>query len=123
GEPDDGSWFADWPEWIVQQRAAGRDVGRVRVLTDPLTDYLRFELSITPVAVQAGENIRLLRPGRFAELGVPREDFWLFDDTTVALLHFGDDGVAGAEIITEVPRVASFRERQRLTWDAADPYR
>jgi hypothetical protein len=123
GEPDDGAWFADWPVWIRAQRAAGRTVSRVRVMTEPLTDYLRFQFTITPPAVEAGEDIRLLPAAAFAALDLPREDFWLFDDTVVALLHFGDDGVAGVEIITDDPTVATFRERRRRTWDAAFPYR
>jgi hypothetical protein len=123
GEPDDGAWFADWLLWIRQQRAVGRSVGRVRVLTEPLTDYLRFELAITPPAVEAGEDIHLLPAAAFRALDLPREDFWIFDDQTVALLHFGDTGVLGAEIITDDTRVASFRERRRRTWDAAFPYR
>lgn len=123
GEPDDLSWFADWADWIAAQRSAGRTIGRVRVLTEPLTDYLRFELSITPAAVEAGEEIRLLPAARFAELDVPRTDFWIFDDRTVAELRFGAAGVLGAEIVTDATRVESFRDRQRRTWDAASPYR
>jgi hypothetical protein len=122
GEPDDLAWFADWPIWIREQREAGRTIGRVRMLTDPLTDYLRFELSITPPAVEAGEDIRFIDQQKFDSLAIPREDFWIFDDTTVALLHFGDGGVTGAEIITNPDRVASFRDRLRCTWDAAVPY-
>ncbi|HEX3779920.1 MAG TPA: hypothetical protein VHX38_09640 [Pseudonocardiaceae bacterium] len=123
GEPNDMAWFADWPVWIRNQRESGRTVGRVRMLTDPLTDYLRFELSITPPAVDAGEDIRLVDQHVFESLEIPREDFWIFDDSTVALLHFGGSGVSGAEIIIDPGRVASFRDRQRCAWDAAVPYR
>jgi hypothetical protein len=123
GEPQDLAWFEDWPIWIREQRQAGRAVGRARMLTEPLTDYLRFELSITPPAVAAGEDIRLIDQLVFDELDIPREDFWIFDDLTVALLRFGDNGMAGAEIITDRDRVASFRDRQRRAWDAAVPYR
>lgn len=121
-EPQDLTWFEDWPIWIRGQRAAGRTIGRVRMLTDPLTDYLRFELSITPPAIAAGEDIRLVEQAIFDSLGVPNEDFWIFDDSIVALLRFGDGGMTGAEIITDPGRVASFRDRQRRAWDAAVPY-
>ncbi len=122
GEPQDLTWFEEWPIWISRQRAAGRTIGRVRMLTEPLTDYLRFELSITPPAVEAGEDIRLVDQHVFESLAIPREDFWIFDDTTVALLNFGDTGMAGAEIVTDPGRVASFRDRQRRAWDAAVPF-
>lgn len=123
GEPQDLAWFEDWPIWIRDQCEAGRSIGRVRMLTEPLTDYLRFELSITPPAVEAGEDIRLVDQRVFEKLDIPREDFWIFDDATVALLHFGDSGMTGAEIITDPGRVASFRDRRRRAWDAAVPYR
>lgn len=123
GQPDDGAWFADWPVWIAQQRAAGRVVARARVMAQPLTDYQRFQLTITPPAVDAGEDIRWLSAASFAELDIPSEDFWIFDDHVVALLHFGDAGVLGAEIITDDAHVESFRDRRRRTWDAATPYR
>ena len=122
-EPDDGSWFADWLEWVRALRTTDRTIGRVRVLTEPLTDYLRFELSITPAAVEAGEDIRALPDARFRTLGIPREDFWIFDDSLVALMHFGVDGVSGAEIITDPGQVESFRDRQQRTWEAAVPCR
>lgn len=123
GEPDDGAWFADWPAWIRKQRTSGRTVGRVRMLTEPLTDYLRFELSITPAAVEAGEDIRVLSEVHFRALDVPTTDFWIFDGRTVAELAFGTTGVLGAEIISDPARVAAYRDRQRRTWDAAVPYR
>ncbi|SFP07660.1 hypothetical protein SAMN05421810_101885 [Amycolatopsis arida] len=123
GEPDDLAWYADWPEWVRGARASGRTIGRVRVLTEPLTDYLRFELGrLTPPAVDAGEDIRLLAPDEFDALGLPREDFWIFDDAQVAVLHFGDHGVSGVELITEPGRVAEFLERKRRASAGAVPY-
>ncbi|HKS44879.1 MAG TPA: hypothetical protein VJT49_07125 [Amycolatopsis sp.] len=124
GEPDDLAWYADWPEWVRGVRASGRTIGRVRVLTDPLTDYLRFELErLTPPALAGGEDIRILSAIEFAALDVPQEDFWIFDEKIVGILHFGDTGVTGVEMVTGPDRVAEFIERKRRTIGASWTYR
>ena len=43
GEPDDLSWYADWTDWVRDVRTSGRTIGRARALTNPLSDYLRFD--------------------------------------------------------------------------------
>lgn len=119
GEPDDLAWYMDWPEWVREVRASGRTIGRVRVLTDPLTDYLRWEIGVlTPPAVEAGEDIRVLPAAVWPGLQLPSTDFWLFDDSTAAVLHFGDQGVSGVELITGA-EIESYRERQRRATAAA----
>jgi hypothetical protein len=123
GEPDDLAWYADWPEWVGGVRTSGRAIGRVRVLSEPLTDYLRFELNrLTPPALDGGEDIRVLSAERFAALDVPGEDFWIFDDATVGVLHFGDTGVTGVEMVTEPDKVAEFVQRKRRTIAASATY-
>lgn len=106
----DLAWFAGWLARVRAWRAAGKRMGRVRMLTDPLTEYLRFELAITPPALDAGEDIRFLPAVRAADLGMPAEDFWLFDSTLVVVMAFGDHGVSGARVITETGMVARYRE-------------
>lgn len=124
GEPDDLAWYVDWPDWVRGVVASGRTIGRARVLTEPLTDYLRFELGrLTSPAIAGGEDIRILTPEAFEELAMPRIDFWIFDDNTVGVLHFGDTGVSGVEVITEPDRVGEFLERKRRAIDASIPYR
>ncbi|ONI73065.1 hypothetical protein ALI144C_44755 [Actinosynnema sp. ALI-1.44] len=117
----DQSWFR-WPgrvrEWVTQ----GRQLGRVRMLTDPLTDYLRFELSITPPALDAGEDIRFMPAARAAELQAPTQDYWMFDDAEVALLEFGDQGVHGAELITDPTIVRKYVNWRDLAMREAVPF-
>lgn len=120
GQCDDLSWFADWLDWVRDVRSSGRIVGRVRVLTDPLTDYLTFQLgSITRPALAAGEDIRVLPADRFDDLDLPREDFWIFDDAVVGVLHFGAEGVDGVEVITSPPAVTRFIQRRRAAQAAS----
>lgn len=124
GESDDLSWFADWPEWVAGKVAAGRRIGRVRVLTEPITGYLRFELErLTPPALEAGEDIRVLPAASFDGLGVPSEDFWLFDDEAAGVLRFGDTGVNGVDEVSEPDRVAEFVDRRERVMAASVSYR
>lgn len=124
GEPDDLAWMADWFAWIREITGTGKRFGRVRVLADPITDYQRFELGrLTPPAVAAGEDIRVLTATRARELTLPDHDFWLFDDTRVAILHFGPDGVIGADLLDDPTAVQPFRDTRDRAWDASIPYR
>lgn len=123
GEPDDLAWMADWWAWIRDITRSGKRFGRVRVLYDPPSDYQRFELgALTSPAVQAGEDIRILPVARARELNLPDQDFWLFDDSRVAVLHFGADGVAGAELIEDATAVRPFRHARDRAWDASVTY-
>src|SRR5262249_46981273 len=80
----------------------GRRYQRVRIVPEPLTDYLRYALRGTRQTVEAGEDIRYLPQARANELDLPDHDYWLFDDTRLALLHFtADDRPLGATLSTE----------------------
>jgi hypothetical protein len=123
GEPDDLAWMADWWAWIREITQAGKQFGRVRVVYDPPSDYQRYELGVlTPPAVAAGEDIRVLPVVRARELQLPDRDFWLFDHARVAVLHFGPDGVAGAELIEDAVAVRPFRDARDRAWDASVRY-
>jgi hypothetical protein len=118
----DLAWFQGWLARVRAWKQAGQEIARVRMLTDPLTDYLRFELSITPPAVAAGEDIRFMSAALAADLGAPTEDFWLLDDQKVLALRFGEHGVSGAELITDPGKVGEYRAWQDTASAAAMPY-
>lgn len=99
-------------EWQARARAvvaSGRQIGRVRMVGHPVTDYTRFEWAAYPYNIAAGENIRVYDrawPGgaepRF------KQDFWLFDDRVVAVMNYAGDGRFLGITITEdvVPYLA-----------------
>jgi len=88
--PDDAGW---WAELLRSARVRGAIVQRVHVVTEPLTDYLRFELEVYAHSVAAGEDIRILpvAPGE-QDLDLPGHDYWLFDSRTLAVLGYDTDG-------------------------------
>jgi hypothetical protein len=102
--PQEEEWFAEWrrtgklPEltpdndpWLKMVKGhcgAGKKMQRVRVVSSPLTDYERFELSLFPPSVAAGEEIRVIQ----RSLVVQTQDFWLFDESTAVMLRYDDTG-------------------------------
>ncbi|MDT9690224.1 hypothetical protein Q5762_18130, partial [Streptomyces sp. P9(2023)] len=116
--PYTGSSYA---ERVSRQRAEGKRNGRVHIVTQPLSDYLRFEFRYYGVHVLAGDEIRILdvtdRPNPLE--GV--QDFWMFDLAEVVLMNYEADG---AQISREVFEgdVSPFVEYQRIAVAESVPF-
>jgi hypothetical protein len=54
--PDSDQWLTR----VRHFRRSGRWIGRVHVLTRPLTDYLRYEFAVYDFIAAAGEDVRNL---------------------------------------------------------------
>ncbi|GAA0516340.1 hypothetical protein GCM10011581_46230 [Saccharopolyspora subtropica] len=123
GEPPDDSWLAPWTDNVRAATSEGRKFQRVRVLTEPLTDYLRFEMDLALRAnLPAGEEIRSLSMSKAESLGLPiGTDFWMFDDDRVGVMHFGERGMLGLEMITDVTEIERYRQWRDRAWSAAAP--
>jgi hypothetical protein len=123
GEPADDAWFMDWYDTVREWTRQGKRVMRVRVVSEPLSDYARWELDLARLNTEAGEDIRYLPRTRAVELQLPDEDYWLFDSREAAVLGFGDDDVRlEIELVTEPAEVARRRKWQELAWRHAVPY-
>ena len=98
GEPD-YAWNDDWVALMRERFADGQRMERVRIVSEPHSDYARFTLDLARINVPAGEDIRYLPRERAGRLDLPDYDFWLIDSSRLAILHFGDDDVLlGAEV-------------------------
>ena len=96
------SYMADWIEELSPRIATGQRMERVRVVSEPHSDYTRFGLALAAHNTAAGEDIRYLPRHQAAELDLPGHDFWLIDSTTLLLLRFGEDDVLlGADVVTD----------------------
>jgi hypothetical protein len=85
GEPVDLPDDHPWLERVRHHCRSGKLMRRVRVVSHPLTDYLRMEMSWYRKSVAAGEDIRITETQLTG-------DFWLFDDQTVVVLHYDSEG-------------------------------
>jgi hypothetical protein len=73
--------------------ASGRRLVRVRFVELPLTLYSRYEFETGyPQSSEAGEEIYLIDRAEHPEFDHVREDFVVFDDTSVMYYRYADDG-------------------------------
>ncbi|MCP2255498.1 hypothetical protein LY13_004274 [Prauserella aidingensis] len=123
GRPDN-SFMHGWVKTIRSITEAGKRFERVRMVTEPPTDYLQWMFSFTHINIEAGEDIRWLAESRAhaLELPMPEHDFYIIDDERVAILHFGENGVAGAEVLDDPETLAKHRQWRDLVWPMAVPH-
>jgi hypothetical protein len=95
GEPDDYAWHQDWLTFLRQATMAGVAVQRVRLASVPHTGYIRWGLDVSPLNIEAGEDIRYLPRHLAEDIKLPDEDYWLLDDDTLILSVFSPDGRTG----------------------------
>lgn len=85
---------------LAQEVLDGRTTTLVNVVIEPPNDYTRMSLAIFPEYVQAGQDTRMLpvAEGEWPE-GLPRYDYWMFDERDVWRLHYDDQQWEGAELL------------------------
>lgn len=127
GEPLDpeaeAEWWRPWFELMKRNNEAGRALRRLRIVSEPVTDYIRFEWLDAAQLVRAGENVRWLPRRNASKLVLPGNDFWMFDRETVAFTHFSGDGhVLGHEVTTDPEIVAACAGAFENAWKIAIPH-
>lgn len=123
GHRDDFEWLRPWLDTVRNATNAGKRIARARMLTEPLTDYLRWQLDVTPANLSAGEDIQVLSEPKARELALPRHDFWVFDNRRVVVLHFNEQGLAGTETLTDPEVVERHRRWLDTAFAHAQPFR
>ncbi|WP_181788669.1 DUF6879 family protein [Streptomyces phytophilus] len=91
-ETSDDTAAGPWLAMMEEVTSRGVVVRRARIVSEPVSDYIRFEHALTAGNVAAGEDVRWLPRRRASDLALPGNDFWLFDDQSVVFLHFDGDG-------------------------------
>lgn len=85
------SSYEPWMRDIREQTASGKRVERVRVVSEPWSDYTRFGLWAARFTVDAGEDIRYLNRELANPLRLPDYDYWLFDSRLPVVIRFDDE--------------------------------
>ena len=124
GEKPPPGYHYGWLDTMAAARAAGKTVRRVRVVWQPLTDYIRYEFEWGfAYNVEAGEDIRVLDLTGQPDPGLPDHDFWLFDEQTVVKMLYRPDGTQiGRELIPS-PDLEAYLGYRDLAWRDAIPFR
>ncbi|RZB18259.1 hypothetical protein StrepF001_14160 [Streptomyces sp. F001] len=89
---DRASWWRPFHQDIADAVARGVTVRRARVVSEPVTDYIRWEHYQTRANVEAGEQVRWLSRRQAWDLLLPGSDFWVFDGALMRVHHFSGDG-------------------------------
>lgn len=122
GEPD-YAWNEEWAAMMRRRTALGQRMMRVRIVSEPRSDYTRFGLDLARVNVAAGEDIRYLPREQAKDLDLPGHDFWLVDSSRVGILRFGyDDVLLGAEVFTDPAVVVKHCYWCDVAWHYAVPF-
>lgn len=122
GQEPDTAWFGPWLDLMREQTGQGKRVERVRVIDDPPSDYLRFELWGTPYNNAAGEDIRYLDRDVANRLALPGYDFWLFDSSLLARLQFDGDRFLGVTLDEDPAAAVAHGYHRDAAWHHAETY-
>lgn len=113
--------------WMKRVRgfvSSGRSIGRVHVVTQPLSEYLRFEFDwYYRHSVRAGEDIRILDLTGKPDPGLPDHDFYLFDDEQVVRMLYRPDGTQIGRELVENPPIEEYLRYRDIALEGAVPFR
>ena len=88
--PDD--FNKDWIKILSAATSAGKKFERVRLVREPIHDYLKFEVAWGYAKnIEAGEGVSVIHYGQmpYFKTVVPIfNDFWLFDDSHCYLMEY-----------------------------------
>lgn len=121
GRPDT-SFMDDWVYLVRSWRADGKKFERVRMVTDPPTEYLTWLVSFTHLNVEAGEDIRWMSEADARMLGAPTHDFYILDDDQLVILEFGETGVVGADVTDDATQLEGALRWRKLAWENSTPH-
>ncbi|MDH6117241.1 DUF6879 family protein [Kitasatospora sp. GAS204B] len=112
-----------WMALMTETTSRGVRIRRARIVSEPISDYVRYEYDLTPGNVASGELVRWLPRRQSTDLALPGNDFWLFDDETLLLNHFdGDGSFLDHELITD-PAVSKLCSTAfESVWNRAIPH-
>lgn len=85
-----------WDEWFKRVTAAvarGVEVRRARIISEPVSEYVRYEYDVTEgLNLASGEQVRWLPRREASDLAVPGNDFWVFDGAAAVFNLFDGNG-------------------------------
>ncbi|RAY12190.1 hypothetical protein DPM19_26060 [Actinomadura craniellae] len=120
---DRAAWWRPWLDLIAATVARGVDVRRARIVSEPLSEYIRYSRSHAFTNVAAGEALRWLPRRRTSDLALPGNDFWLIDDRLVLFNHFDGDGRPTSAETTEDPATVELCATAfRSVWQRGIPH-
>ncbi|MFF5471909.1 DUF6879 family protein [Streptomyces achromogenes] len=120
---DRASWWHPFYQSIADTAARGVVVRRARVVSEPVSEYIRWEHYVTHANVTAGEEVRWLPRRQATSIPLAGNDFWLFDGALLRVHHFSGDGVVVEDEITADPETVKLCSTAfQAVWERATPH-
>ena len=100
GDGIDDESMREWWSFIKEKISAGVTMQRVRLVTEPLTEYTKNELLIHKKSKEYGDDIRIIKEETFKSLNIKMEDFWLIDENIVLKMNYSElGGYSGFDVL------------------------
>lgn len=126
GEADtdpDSPYWRPWSELIRSAVGRGVRVRRARIVSEPVSDYIRYEHATSVVNLAIGEEVRWLPRRQASDIALPGNDFWLIDGRLIRWNHFTGDGASAPGEISEDPSAAQLcADAFAAVWARAIPH-
>ncbi|MFQ6144982.1 DUF6879 family protein [Streptomyces seoulensis] len=120
---DRSSWWNGFHDSVADAVSRGVTIRRARIVSEPVSEYIRYEHSCTPQNLAAGEKVRWLPRRLASDLLIPGNDFWLFDNDLIRYGLFSGDGAFVAHTLCDDPPVIkSVSEAFEGIWSRAIPH-
>jgi len=117
------SWWRPWLEIVQAARRRGVAVRRARIVSEPISEYIRFEYDVTFMNIFAGEDIRWLPRRCATNIALPGNDFWVFDDDVLIVNHFAGNGdKVSAELVDDATTTKFCATAFEAVWEKATPH-
>jgi hypothetical protein len=121
-KPPEGHHYS-WLDRVARFRRTGRIIQRVHVVRQPLTDYLRYEFEWAyAFNVKAGEEIKILDVTERDNLGLPDEDFWMFDEHRVVRMLYRPDGSQIGRELLDDPDIETYLRYRDIALERSVPF-
>ncbi len=131
GEPNIMSDDKEWMKWsaaVASAKTKGVKVQRVRVVPEPLSDYIQQQIKIWQkypaknreelFFIDSEDYAKIIAESRFS-----LKDFWLFDDEKLLILNYNTAGLpAGDILIGDGSMIRIYCELKRKMMQKAVPF-
>jgi len=103
----DAGFLGGWCSLVREAAGRGVELRRLRLVSEPVTDYIRWEHALTAANLAAGEQVRWLPRSRCMDLLIVPVDFWIVDSRLVRFGLFSGDGDVADHQVRDEPRISA----------------
>ncbi|TMR91304.1 DUF6879 family protein [Nonomuraea basaltis] len=112
-----------WRDRVVLDLSEGRSWRRLRVVSEPLSEYHKFAYEFAGPGVEAGEQMRYLPRRLTSAIPLPGNDCFVLDGRTVMFnVLDGDNQRVDIQLTTDPDVVKFCTDTFETAWTLAVPY-